>query len=139
MAFDAAWYLEQYPDVAAAGIDPLRHYLDYGRHEGRFGAQPRIDFEVVDNGYDPARETVVVVSHEASRTGAPILALNIIEGLCTKYNVVAIVLGRGDLIDSFRSTATATVGPVDDRYRLTAVVHPLVHEFARPTTRAMRS
>ena len=33
------------------------------------------------------------MSHEASRTGAPIVALNIIEGLRTKYNVVAIMLG----------------------------------------------
>ena len=41
LAFDAAWYLEQYPDIAAAGIDPLRHYLDHGRYEGRLGAAPR--------------------------------------------------------------------------------------------------
>ncbi len=135
LAFDANWYLKQYPDVAAAGVDPLRHYLDYGRHEGRFGTAPRVDAEVMDNGYDPAKQTVVVVSHEASRTGAPILALNIIEGLRTKYNVVAIVLGRGDLIDSFRSAATAIMGPVGDKYRLTPAVHPLVHrvcEIYRP-------
>ena len=96
LAFDAAWYLEQYPDVAAAGIDPLRHYLDHGRYEGRLGAAPRIDFEVLEHGYDPARETVVVVSHEASRTGAPLLALNILEDLRTRYNVVAILLGGGE-------------------------------------------
>jgi SAM-dependent methyltransferase/glycosyltransferase involved in cell wall biosynthesis len=127
--FDPAWYLEQYSDVAAAGIDPLQHYLDYGRHEGRLGAPPRIDFEVVEHRYDPAKETVVVVSHEASRTGAPILALNIIEGLRTKYNVVAIVLGGGSLVDGFRNAATVTVGPVGDKHRLTAAVHPLVHRL----------
>jgi hypothetical protein len=33
--FDAAWYLRKYPDVAAARIDPLRHYLKYGAAEGR--------------------------------------------------------------------------------------------------------
>jgi len=33
--FDAAWYLGQNPDVAAAGIDPLGHYLESGSHEGR--------------------------------------------------------------------------------------------------------
>ena len=33
--FDAAWYLARNPDVAAAGLDPLRHYLDYGWKEGR--------------------------------------------------------------------------------------------------------
>lgn len=25
--FDAAWYLQAYPDIAAAGVDPLAHFL----------------------------------------------------------------------------------------------------------------
>ena len=33
--FDAKFYLWKYPDVAAAGGDPLRHYLEYGASEGR--------------------------------------------------------------------------------------------------------
>jgi len=33
--FDASWYLEQNPDVAQAGIDPVRHYLLHGGFEGR--------------------------------------------------------------------------------------------------------
>ena len=33
--FDDAWYLAQNPDVAAAGIDPLVHYLRWGAAEGR--------------------------------------------------------------------------------------------------------
>jgi hypothetical protein len=33
--FDAVRYLELNPDVAAAGMDPVRHYLDYGWREGR--------------------------------------------------------------------------------------------------------
>nr|WP_067295822.1 glycosyltransferase [Marinobacterium profundum] len=33
--FDAAWYLTQYPDITASGMDPLVHYLRYGRREGR--------------------------------------------------------------------------------------------------------
>ena len=33
--FDAQWYLEQNPDVAAAGFDPLEHYLKWGAHENR--------------------------------------------------------------------------------------------------------
>ena len=33
--FDALWYLERYPDVAAAGEDPLWHYLMHGATEGR--------------------------------------------------------------------------------------------------------
>lgn len=33
--FDEAWYLEKYPDVLEAGIDPVMHYLRYGAAEGR--------------------------------------------------------------------------------------------------------
>lgn len=33
--FDASAYLEANPDVAKAGIDPGRHYLEHGRREGR--------------------------------------------------------------------------------------------------------
>ena len=33
--FDPEWYLEQYPDVAAAGIDPKLHFDKHGKREGR--------------------------------------------------------------------------------------------------------
>lgn len=33
--FDARWYRARYPDVAAAGQDPLAHYLGPGGQEGR--------------------------------------------------------------------------------------------------------
>ena len=33
--FDAFWYTQNNPDVAAQGGDPLRHYLLYGALEGR--------------------------------------------------------------------------------------------------------
>lgn len=33
--FDAAYYLEEYPDVAASGVDPLAHYCAHGWREGR--------------------------------------------------------------------------------------------------------
>lgn len=33
--FDSDWYLQQNPDVAAAGINPLQHYMQHGWHEGR--------------------------------------------------------------------------------------------------------
>jgi len=33
--FDAGWYLARYPDVAADGMDPARHYHLHGAREGR--------------------------------------------------------------------------------------------------------
>jgi hypothetical protein len=34
--FDDAWYLRTNRDVATAGVNPLLHYLEYGRREGRY-------------------------------------------------------------------------------------------------------
>lgn len=33
--FDAKWYREQYADVRLSGLDPVRHYLDFGARQGR--------------------------------------------------------------------------------------------------------
>ena len=33
--FDSKWYLEINQDVAAAGIEPLKHFIGYGEAEGR--------------------------------------------------------------------------------------------------------
>ncbi|MDF3013438.1 MAG: hypothetical protein K0Q78_1642 [Cellvibrio sp.] len=33
--FDADWYLQQYPDIAAGGMDPSYHYLHHGITEGK--------------------------------------------------------------------------------------------------------
>ncbi|MET3472702.1 glycosyltransferase involved in cell wall biosynthesis [Novosphingobium sp. 1529] len=33
--FDAQWYVDRYPDVAAAGVDPLRHFMQFGWREKR--------------------------------------------------------------------------------------------------------
>lgn len=42
-AFDRAFYLRTYPDVAANGADPLEHFMVYGWREGR---DPSPDFSV---------------------------------------------------------------------------------------------
>jgi hypothetical protein len=43
--FDAAHYRAQNPDVTAAGVDPVAHFLAYGWREGR---DPRPDFSLTD-------------------------------------------------------------------------------------------
>lgn len=109
--FDEAFYLRQYPDIVAAGVDPYQHFLDFGIREGRLGARPtlrRFEGGVV---FDPTRETVLVVSHEASVTGAPILSLNLVRCLQRKYNVVLLLLGGGPLVTEFRQACVVSVEP----------------------------
>ncbi len=42
LLFDTDWYRSEYPDVAAAGLDPIRHFFDNGAREGR---QPNALFD----------------------------------------------------------------------------------------------
>lgn len=42
-AFDVRYYLARNPDVAAAGVDPLGHFLEFGWREGR---DPTPDFSI---------------------------------------------------------------------------------------------
>ena len=45
--------------------------------------------------YNPQLPTVVVVSHEASQTGAPVLALNICHEMSKEANVIAMLMSGG--------------------------------------------
>lgn len=35
LIIDPDWYVEQYPDIGAAGVDPVQHFLNIGFSEGR--------------------------------------------------------------------------------------------------------
>ena len=69
--------------------------------------------------YRDDRPTIVVVSHEASETGAPILALNICSGLKNRANIIVILLKRGKLENKFLENCVALLqkkrGPMFDR------------------------
>lgn len=60
--------------------------------------------------FDPARPTVLVVTHATSRTGAPILTLNIAEQLSARYNVVVLAGKITDLAESFSAASVALYG-----------------------------
>lgn len=55
--FDAADYLARNPDVAKSGVDPLGHFLDFGRNEGREAGQHPIPSAT------PAKLRLLLVSH----------------------------------------------------------------------------
>lgn len=53
--FDAAWYLETNPDVAASGIDPYEHYINQGINEGRRPAPDALPLRVIRHYNDYRR------------------------------------------------------------------------------------
>ncbi|MBV9391892.1 MAG: glycosyltransferase [Verrucomicrobia bacterium] len=116
-AFDPVYYGERYPDVAAWGGNRLGHYLQAGRAEGRRALPIADTLTFPLTGIDPSKSTVLVLIHQASRTGAPILGWNIARALRRQVNVVAVLLEGGTIQESFAQAADAVVclGPENVR------------------------
>ena len=60
----------------------------------------------------PNRKTILIVSHEGSRTGAPMVGYNLIVGFAKQYNIVALFLGPGPLINASKLPGVVVVGPL---------------------------
>lgn len=58
------------------------------------------------------RETILLITHQASQTGAPIVAWNIAKRLSKRYNVVALILDGGELVSAFEECCDVVIGPV---------------------------
>jgi glycosyltransferase involved in cell wall biosynthesis len=111
-AFDPAYYGDRYPDIGEKPINRLEHYLASGRIEGRrpLPLAAMLDFD--ESRLKRNRDTILLVVHEASRTGAPILAYNLAKRLRRTYNIVAVLLSGGELVRDFETCCAAVVGPL---------------------------
>lgn len=105
--FEAKSYLALNPDLLSSQLGPEEHYVEYGRYEQR---RYRLERLTACYGYEPRSdlETVLIVSHDASRTGAPVLSWNLVNQFRNKFNVVVLLLGNGSILDSFQTDAYAT-------------------------------
>lgn len=66
--FNADWYLRTNRDVAAAGVDPLLHYIEHGLREGRSPAPSHWQVPEGRSRYRPARGPRRAAEHR-SNTG----------------------------------------------------------------------
>lgn len=104
--FDSDYYLSKYSDLRDSQVDPQAHYTSHGKKEGRQGAFNLYSIaSAAAMKYDPAKKTLMIVCHEASRTGAPILGLRIAESLSLEYNVFVWLGRNGPLLEEFRKHA----------------------------------
>ncbi|WP_375413849.1 rhamnan synthesis F family protein [uncultured Bradyrhizobium sp.] len=62
----------------------------------------------------PGRETILLIVHEATRTGAPILAWNLARDFRAHYDVVVLLKRGGPLRSAFETIASAVVCLADD-------------------------
>lgn len=63
----------------------------------------------VKKHFKATSDTIVVIAHEASRTGAPILAWNLVKKLQHRYNLVVLLKAGGRLFSAFEEEAAAVV------------------------------
>lgn len=107
--FDPIFYLKMYPDVAAAGIDPLTHFKTHGLKEGRIGNAAQLGVISPRHKINSDKKTILIVSHDASLSGAPMVSLCLVEKLINKYNVIVLLLGTGALTPAFCATGATVV------------------------------
>jgi Rhamnan synthesis protein F/Methyltransferase domain/Glycosyl transferases group 1 len=81
---------------------------------------------------DEEKPTILLVSHDATRSGAPVLALNLIAAFSERYNVVCLTLGGGELTENLRAAAISLY-QVDQRLlsdeELDSVVNRIVSQY----------
>ena len=117
--FSLTAYLRSQPDIAKASMDPLLHYLLFGAAEGRTTLSVlRKAHHRGRNAYSPDRPTCLIAVHEFSRTGAPIVGLEIVREAAQTHNVIVLSHRGGELLDDFREFACDLV-----------VTHQPLHDF----------
>jgi glycosyltransferase involved in cell wall biosynthesis len=122
--FDREKYVAVRGKDLMEGVNPEIHALIWGARRGFEGlySESEVDTQNRDRQYAQTLEKdlglefakkimgipadlplVVMVTHDLSRTGAPILALNLVAELTKKFFVISVSLGGGELKDNFDS------------------------------------
>ncbi|CAN5287330.1 hypothetical protein BH10PSE4_BH10PSE4_08640 [soil metagenome] len=124
-------YCAEYPDIALGRVCALRHYIHHGAAEGRSGFG--LDAVRVSPGRKTRRAdlpTILVVCHEASRTGAPLVGLNLMRELQHQFNIVAVMMREGVLANLFSEFAVASVVTGDHAGDIEAAAARILKDFA---------
>ncbi|MFZ4775461.1 MAG: rhamnan synthesis F family protein [Terrimicrobiaceae bacterium] len=83
---------------------PALHYCLFNRPDDDADGK----YEAIDEG----KPTVVLITHQVCRTGAPILVLDLLNRFSKTHNVVVFSLGGGVLKPLFQEKSTVFVGPI---------------------------
>lgn len=110
-SFNVATYRRLNPDIAASGMSALVHYELHGRLEDRSIAyeSEKIIFDA--SRLDSGKPTVLLLLHEATYSGAPILGWNLLRELKLTRNVVVVLRKGGPLVSGLKDFATAVIEP----------------------------
>lgn len=112
--FSQEHYFRLYPDVKAAGVEAFHHFIRFGSNEGRRSLQDvRRNQLSGQQEFDSSKPTCMICLHDFTRSGAPIVGLDLVRKARETHNVIVMGLRPGPLLDSFRELAFTLV--VTDR------------------------
>jgi glycosyltransferase involved in cell wall biosynthesis len=114
--FDSRYYADRYPDVAMASVNLLLHFIEWGRREGRM-PKPAQVMRSGRQSIDGRKENIILVCHETTGTGAPVLGWNLAVELSCCYNLFFVHLGDGELTPAFEGLCSELYGPFQDMRR----------------------
>jgi glycosyltransferase involved in cell wall biosynthesis len=102
-AFCDQTYAERNPDLWDQELPLACHFLTSGRGEGRH-AVPFVSENSLYQGRKPFRrdcKTIIVICHEASLTGAPLLGLELVKQYSDTHNVISVLQQGGKIAEEF--------------------------------------
>lgn len=125
--FSERFYLARYPDLKTAGIAPILHYIQHGIQEKRVILRDlRENQHTGQQPFDPDRPTLLIGVHEFSKTGAPIVGLDLAREAALTHNVVVAALRGGPLLDAFCAHATFVVVTETPNNEFDFLSHPAI-------------
>lgn len=114
--FDCRYYLNRYRECQELRIDPLTHFIEYGLHHGNYVSRRHEEAMTRATNAQEMRlrrgrstsGRALITCHDATRSGAPLIILRIIQELHDKYNLDCVVfLNKGGALkEEFRKVAT---------------------------------
>lgn len=109
-------YLARYLNLANHGLTAL---MPINRNEGRVNdilatgpkGYPLLDKQALQKirVLDNTKDTIMIVTHAMSRTGAPILAWNLVKALKKKFQVLVFALKEGELAPAFAAVSDLVI------------------------------
>lgn len=105
--FCTEYYLRKYPDLNHPDVNPLAHFVRYGDDEKRIATRPSYSdvFTKARGEHLSDRPTLLVLVHDSSQTGAPLLGLAMVQELAQRYNLIIWAGQPGPLSADIESVA----------------------------------
>lgn len=141
--FNSSAYSAWQGGLIEKGVNPVVHAAAFGVLDRILGLRKSFE-SVIKEPTNPSLDWILVVTHDQTRTGAPILALNLVTELSKRYNVATLSLGPGELRRNFLEESGAFYrnhGRTSSPHRFAKRIQAIVgqHGFASAVVNSIES